>query len=476
MDEQLIAEVVQEISPLLTGHFAGKIFQLNSCSFAIDFHVADHRYLFVDAAPAHPRLYLIKRRTRDLEKQSQPLGLFAASLRKELSQKTLSAISKDAGERIVRFFFHQDGANASTLIAQLTGRSANLFLLNAAAVIISHCKPGRGSGQSIGETYQPPRAASGVTVQSNDSLPRSNDSSISATLDAHYAALDTRQLFDSRAAVARAELRNKIARAMKLLAQLQGDLATHVDYERQKRIGDLLLANVSNAKRAGNRVKLIDYFSEGEPEIEIEIDQSSTLPEEAARRFSRYARSKRATKQITARIERVEKEISDLNSARERLDNIIGERDEPQLDEFINQTQRSAPPISKLKRDQKIPGTRRYLSTDGFEVLVGRAAKDNDNLTFKVARPNDLWLHAADYPGSHVIVRGKGRKEIPHRTVLEAAQLAAHFSQAKDDSKVNINYTQRKFLSKVKGGAPGLVRISRFKHLTVQPKEDLQRF
>ena len=476
MDEQLIAEVVQEISPLLTGHFAGKIFQFNSCSLAIDFHAADHRYLFVDAAPAHPRLYLIKRRTRDLEKQSQPLGLFAALLRKELSQKTLSAISKDAGERIVRFFFHQDGANASTLIAQLTGRSANLFLLNAAAVIISHCKPGRGSGQSIGETYQPPRAASGVAVQSHDSLARSNDSSISATLDAHYAALDTRQLFDSRAAVARAELRNKIARAMKLLAQLQGDLATHVDYERQKRIGDLLLANVSNATRAGNRVKLIDYFSEGEPEVEIEIDQSSTLPEEAARRFNRYARSKRATKQITARIERVEKEISDLNSARERLDNIIHERDESKLDEFTNQTQRFAPPTSTLKRDQKIPGTRRYLSTDGFEVLVGRAAKDNDNLTFKVARPNDLWLHAADYPGSHVIVRGKGRKEIPHRTVLEAAQLAAHFSQAKDDSKVNIHYTQRKFLSKVKGGAPGLVRISRFKHLTVQPKEDLQRF
>ena len=332
----------------------------------------------------------------------------------------------------------------------------------------------------VASAYQPPRAASGVAVQSHDRLARSNDSSISATLDAHYAALDTRQLFDSRAAVARAELRNKIARAMKLLAQLQGDLATHVDYEQQKRIGDLLLANVSNATRAGNRVKLIDYFSEGEPEVEIEIDQSSTLPEEAARRFNRYARSKRATKQITARIERVEKEISDLNSARERLDNIIHERDELKLDEFTNQTQRSAPPTSTLKRDQKrdqkIPGTRRYLSTDGFEVLVGRAAKDNDNLTFKVARPNDLWLHAADYPGSHVIVRGKGRKEIPHRTVLEAAQLAAHFSQAKDDSKVNIHYTQRKFLSKVKGGAPGLVRISRFKHLTVQPKEDLQRF
>ena len=85
-------------------------------------------------------------------------------------------------------------------------------------------------------------------------------------------------------------------------------------------------------------------------------------------------------------------------------------------------------------------------------------------------------MHAADYPGSHVVVRNTSRKEIPHRTLIEAAQLAAYFSRAKKDPKVTVHYTQRKFLSKVKGGAPGLVRISRFKHLTVQPKEDLQRF
>src|SRR5205807_3723950 len=104
-------------------------------------------------------------------------------------------------------------------------------------------------------------------------------------------------------------------------------------------------------------------------------------------------------------------------------------------------------------------------------ILVGRAARDNDNLTFKVAKPNDLWLHAADYPGSHVVVRNASRKEIPHRTLIEAAQLAAYFSQANKDPKVTVHYTQRKALSKLKGAAPGLVRLLRVKSITVAPKE-----
>jgi predicted ribosome quality control (RQC) complex YloA/Tae2 family protein len=124
---------------------------------------------------------------------------------------------------------------------------------------------------------------------------------------------------------------------------------------------------------------------------------------------------------------------------------------------------------------RRVPGVRRYVSSDGYEILVGRAARDNDNLTFKIAQPNDLWLHAGDYPGSHVIVRNPTRKEIPHRTVVEAAQLAGRFSQASEDSKVVIHYTPRKFLAKPRGAAPGLVRLSRFKSITVAPKESVSR-
>jgi len=132
--------------------------------------------------------------------------------------------------------------------------------------------------------------------------------------------------------------------------------------------------------------------------------------------------------------------------------------------------------MAKARAKQiNIPGVRRYRSSDGYEILVGRGARDNDHLTFKTAQPNDLWLHTGDYPGSHVVVRNPTRKEIPHRTIVEAAQIAAKFSQARKDSKVIVHYTARKFLSKPKGAAPGLVRMSTFKTIMVEPKEAIER-
>jgi predicted ribosome quality control (RQC) complex YloA/Tae2 family protein len=265
-------------------------------------------------------------------------------------------------------------------------------------------------------------------------------------------------------------LRKEISRRKKLLKQLENDLSAHANAENEKRIGDLLLANVSTAKRRGRKVELTDYFAEAAPTIEIEIDEDATLAEEAARRFESYARSKRARKQIGARIAEVKAELAKLEGQAADFDN------NPTISESpLGPSSDSPRTRSETARQTKVPGTRRYISSDDLEILVGRAARDNDNLTFRVAKPNDLWLHAADYPGSHVIVRNPTRKDIPHRTLVEAAQLAAHFSQANKDPKVDIHYTQRKFVSKIKGAAPGLVRLLRFKTIVVAPRETGER-
>jgi predicted ribosome quality control (RQC) complex YloA/Tae2 family protein len=122
-----------------------------------------------------------------------------------------------------------------------------------------------------------------------------------------------------------------------------------------------------------------------------------------------------------------------------------------------------------------VSGARRFVSSDGFEILVGRTSAANDAITFKVAKPSDLWLHAADYPGSHVVVRNPTRAPLPHRTILEAAQLAAFYSKAGSDGVVEVRYTQRKFVTKPRGAPPGLVRLSEFKSVAVRPAADLQR-
>src|SRR4030095_6278133 len=137
---------------------------------------------------------------------------------------------------------------------------------------------------------------------------------------------------------------------------------------------------------------------------------------------------------------------------------IMSARDEQALADCTSKTPSRLPPVGDRRKSaggsKRIAGARQYVSTDGFEILVGRAAHDNDNITFKLARPNDLWLHAADYPGSHVVIRNSTRKEIPHRTIIEAAQLAAYFSQANKDPKVDVHYTARKIVSKHRSAAP----------------------
>lgn len=150
----------------------------------------------------------------------------------------------------------------------------------------------------------------------------------------------------------------------------------------------------------------------------------------------------------------LEHALEELEKKRLKLEKAIASHDAEALAEFEDRKASPSADRKKQKAPVTIAGMRRYRSSDGYEVLVGRTARDNDQLTFRVARPNDLWLHAGDYPGSHVIVRNASRSEIPHRTIIEAAELAAKFSQASKDSRVSIHYTRRKFLAKPKARRP----------------------
>src|SRR5262249_9365865 len=159
----------------------------------------------------------------------------------------------------------------------------------------------------------------------------------------------------------------------------------------------------------------------------------------------------------------------ELEAEGESLERRIVAGEFPPLEDSAGVTGESRTAARRKTGPERIRGARRYLSSDGFEILVGRTANDNDHLTFKIARPNELWLDAADYGGSHVVVRNSTRKEIPQRTLIEAAQLAAHFSQAKKSPKADVHYVERKFVVKIKGVKPGLVRLQRFKNITVAP-------
>ena len=475
MNQQLLQSIVEEIRSEAAENFLGKIFQLSPFSLAIDLGIRG-RFLFVSVEPSSPRLYLIRRKVKELDKLSIQLSAFGQLLRSQLGGGEMLSCEKLPDERVVKFTFRVvdelGTPHVRHLIAQLTGRSANLLLLDESNRVSGALRAPKGAGQNLGEYYLPPPQQETVISEAAIVI----GPSASDTADEYFQKLDATKAFDLAIRNARNALQKTKSTKVKLERNLRQDLIEHGDPDVHKRLGDLLLANVATAVRAGDTVQITDFYSSDASKIKVEVEADKSLQEAATESFRKYTKAKRARDEITQRLKTLEKELQIIAQREQELDRIQHERDELALANFTTAKEsHKKPTATNRKKEQPLSGVRRYLSTDGYEILVGRAARDNDNLTFRIARPNDLWLHAGDYPGSHVVIRNPTRKDVPQRTIIEAAQLAGKFSQASEDAKVVIHYTERKFLSKPKGAAPGLVRMSSFRSLTVEPKESIRR-
>jgi predicted ribosome quality control (RQC) complex YloA/Tae2 family protein len=472
VNEATLEAIHEELRSNLVGRRFGAVFALSKRRIAIDFRLPDSRYLFISAEPKAPKIYLVRRRFKDLERSSGPLLPFHLLLRKYLSGTELEEIFRPSGERIFTFTFSsrdEPGKGETySLTAQLTGRSANLFLLDDSGIILDALVDNDVPGQQTGDKYvAPKRSHASRTDPDRPDIEFVPDDrgSISAALDRIYTEFDAEERFRARARAERKKLQKDVEKRRKLLGNLSDDLVRHGDAEQWKRYGDLILANLSTAERAGNKLIVTDYFDDLLPQVEIEVDENMSLTVAAQKFFRRYTKAQNAAIEIRRRMEAVNSEIDGLERQLVELDQAIEKGDRAR---FPDETERTIRPRKK-KEKPVFSGARRFVSSDGYEILVGKRAQDNDYLTFRTAGSLDLWLHAADYPGSHVIVRNPNRKEIPHRTLSQAAQLAAFYSSGRSQTKAAVNYTQKKFVNKPKGAAAGLVWLSSFKTILVKP-------
>jgi predicted ribosome quality control (RQC) complex YloA/Tae2 family protein len=467
VNEATVAAVTDEFERILPGGIFTRAAQLSKASFAVDLRLPDSLYLFISVEPGSPRTYLIKRRHRELEKITGTPGQFALALTRELSDLNVSGVNQIANERVIRIAF----ANAKNravkeLVIQLTGSSSNIFLLDHDGTIIASSRENHGEGQEIGCVFSPPERTG---IINKGEVITALNGSISAALDAQYLEQQKKREFASRANSARSRLAAEIAKREKLLRNLENDLRRHGDADNWKRFGDLLLANVSTAERTPGKITVVDYFDENLPKVDIDADDEDAITETAEKYFRRYTRSRNAADEIGERMKIANGEREKLRAKMERLETAIETVDVSALDEFAPPAKRTGGREKPKHIHATASGYRTFLSSDGYEILVGKKAKDNDLLTFRVAKSLDTWMHAADYPGSHVVVRNPNRGEIPHRTLIEAAKFAAFYSQGKSQTKAAVHYTQRKFVHKPKGAAPGLVSLASFKTLLVEP-------
>jgi predicted ribosome quality control (RQC) complex YloA/Tae2 family protein len=474
MNLATLEQIREEIARAIVGRRSGKVFPLSRNEIAVDLRLADSRYLFISVDPSDPRIYLIRRRMRDLEKASVNPSAFVMLLKKHLSGAEVESVDLVEGERVMTIRFSGESETGEPLrrdlIAQLTGRSANLFLLDDRGFIIDSLRQTNGGGQETGTRYSPPARPEGA-APATPGAPISADGfdSLSDALDAASQERAAEREFKSAANAARAKIKQELTKRERLLKRLETDLVEHGDAERWKKFGDLLLANISNARRNGTRIAVIDYFDESQPTIEIETDENDSLTEAAEKYFRRYTKARNAREEIKKRREAINAELERLRAESDRIEAAVAEGDI----ELLSGTSSRKQQVKETAKGKESPLSsvaRVFRSSDGYEILVGKKAKDNDYLTFRIAKSLDTWMHAADYPGSHVVVRNPNRKEIPQRTLHEAAQLAGFYSQGKSQPKAAVHYTQKKFVNKPKGSAPGLVSLASFKTLLVEPK------
>jgi predicted ribosome quality control (RQC) complex YloA/Tae2 family protein len=221
-------------------------------------------------------------------------------------------------------------------------------------------------------------------------------------------------------------------------------------------------------------VTVVDYFDPIMPELVIPLDQARSAQSNAEEYFKKHRKYLSAERELRPRIEQCERELQALQAEHSLLQ---ADDWQPPVGMAAQSRQASrAVPSRKAARPARSGPFRRFTSADGLPIYVGRNARENDELTFGVARSDDLWLHARGTPGSHVVVRLEKGTEPPAETLRDAATLALLYSDLKKSGRGEVIYTRRKYVRKAKGHGPGSVNVTQDKAIFLQlDKSRLQR-
>ncbi len=241
-----------------------------------------------------------------------------------------------------------------------------------------------------------------------------------------------------------------------------------------RRQADLISANLYRIKKGDAEAVLEDFYEESCPQITIALDPRLTPPQNAQRYYSAYKKSCTAEKILAQQIESGREELVYLDSVLDVLTRAETESDLEQL--RLELAEQGYVRGTRLKgKAPKSQPPMEYQSSEGYTILVGRNNKQNDKLTLKDAEKLDTWLHTQNIPGSHVIIRTHG-EEVPMKTILEAASLAAYHSKAQTSSQVPVDYCLVKFVKKPAGAKPGMVIFSNQHTVYVTPAENPKVF
>ena len=567
-DAFFLTAVLNEIRQKAIGARVEKIHQPTRDTVILHLRCPEGREKLLFAPnPAAPRLHFT---AASPENPDQP-PMFCMLLRKHLSSGRLVEITQPPMERMARFTFdcidEMGDPTQKHLVAELMGRTCNLYLLDAQERIID-CLRRIGLDESTtrsalpGLIYQPPAPITkenpvtlesyvnllespGADLLSNrlmdtlgglsplvcreatlfaagdidarmenldipatadklklffgehlnhpapyytadkDGLPKQfafcslrqygpylQANTFAELLDSIYIVKDRRDAMGQKSAAVRKTVQNLCGRIQRKLVVQEKELTATYDRERLRQFGDIVTANLHRIQKGQTILQAEDFYDENMAMVDIPLSVTLSPQQNAAKYYKDYARMKTAEKMLTEQIALGQQELSYLKSVLEALSRIDSEADLEEIRQELQSGGYLRPDSGKKRMKQAKSRPMQFVSTDGYDIFVGRNNRQNEALTFQVARKDDLWLHAQKVHGCHVIIACAGVTP-PDNTITQAAQLAAYYSENKGGQNLPVDVTPVRQVKKIPGGKPGMVIYHQYRTVIVNPYPDI---
>jgi predicted ribosome quality control (RQC) complex YloA/Tae2 family protein len=294
------------------------------------------------------------------------------------------------------------------------------------------------------------------------------NSSISYIIETFYSKKALRLRINQHSMELTKIVNNNISRCNKKIAIFEKQITDSKDRDKYMQYGELITANYYKIDKNAEYIDVDNYFDENMSVLRIPLDITISPAKNAQKYFAKYNKMKNAEVNAKKWLEIVKNELEYLESVADEIQRMDSINDLKEIkDELIEQGYIAAVQ-TKRKKDQQVSSPNKFIFND-YEIYVGKNNKQNDYLTLKIARSQDIWLHTKNIPGSHVIISKKQNEEIPDEVILYAGKLAATYSKAKASAKVAVDYTIVKNVKKPSGAKPGMVIYENYNTIYVSP-------
>lgn len=407
--------------------------------------------LILSLVQQYTRLHATEKKYKSLKKPPR----FAQYMRANIQGSKIKSVKQYGQERIVVMELTR-GGSIEKLYFRLWNNAVNVIHCDENDIIKDALLRRPKKNETPGNKFTlPERCENNKTSFEVRDYP--HDISFNEFIDNYYYQLENENDHDEILNRLQSMLRKNLAGLQVLADKLEKKLDTPRDDETFKHYGDLLYANVHKHTKGSSEIELEDYNNPG-TFLKISLNPKLSIQENADDYYKKHRKNRSGHAEVEEELENVKSRILRLQEEFDSLNNLSTDELKDLLDSEKQDSQKTG----------KTPAPGLRFHSGGFTILVGRNARENDALLRKHTRGNDYWLHTRDYPGGYIFIKCIKGKTVPLEVLLDAGNLAVHYSKAKANGKAEVYYTQVKYLRRAKHGKLGLVIPTQEKNLSVK--------